>query len=170
MCEKEFFLKTHNYSVFKNKNIYHIYIYNNHFFFIFKINPCVQLKIVSSKRFKIRQTLSTNTTPFEDLDKYIDQFDRYKYTKIKFAGKGYKIRKRSLHSMVLVFNKAHMTIIWWRNILLKKIKKNKFYVKLTAKNHQFINTITGVRRINIFTKKGMRISRQVLFKKKGKKV
>jgi hypothetical protein len=71
--------------------------------------------------------------------------------------------------MILIFNRAHITVIWWRNIILKKIKKNKFYVKLTPKTLNFINTILKVRHINIFTKKGLRTSRQILFKKKGKK-
>lgn len=111
MYEREFFLKTHNYSVFKNRTIYYIYIYNKYFYFIIKINPCVQLRIISSKRFGLRQNLSTDLDGLGNLGKYIEQFDRYKYTKIKFAGKGYKIRKRSFHSMVLVFNKAHITTI-----------------------------------------------------------
>jgi len=53
---------------------------------------------------------------------------------------------------------------------VKKIKKNKFYVKHTIKNISIIKTILNVRFINIFTKKGLRISRQILLKKKGKKV
>ena len=169
--EQEYFLKTHKYSVFKNHNIYYIYIYNNNFIFLIKVNPQTQLKIISNRQFKFSRTLLKNGSHcFKALANFIDQFDRYVYTKIKFTGKGYKIRKRNHHSMILVFNRAHTTIIWWKNIILKKIKKNKFYVKLTAKNLHFINTVINVRRINIFTKKGLRTSRQMLLKKKGKKV
>ncbi len=43
------------------------------------------------------------------------------------------------------------------------------YIKYNPINKKIIDTIIGVRPVNIFTKKGLRTSRQVLFKKKGKK-
>lgn len=171
MVEKTYFLRNHKYSVFKKVNTYYIYIYNNYFFFIIKLNIQIHLKIVSNKEFKIVQNPfdRKGQNYFNNLTQFIEQFDKYVFTKIRFAGKGYKIRKKSVHSMILIFNRAHITVIWWRNIILKKIKKNKFYVKLTPKTLNFINTILKVRHINIFTKKGLRTSRQILFKKKGKK-
>jgi hypothetical protein len=71
--------------------------------------------------------------------------------------------------MLLLFNRAHITQTWWKNIILRKLKKYKIYIKYTHKNNNFIKSIIDVRYINIFTKKGLRKSKQILFKKKGKK-
>jgi hypothetical protein len=54
-------------------------------------------------------------------------------------------------------------------MFLKKLKKYKMYIKYNQTQQKIINTIINIRPINIFTKKGLRKSRQILFKKKGKK-
>lgn len=110
--EQKIFLKNQNYSVFKNKTVYLIYIYNIYFFFLIKLSNTTKLRIISNKQFEISQNNSKRTLDYiYQFDKYIAQFDKYMYAKIKFAGKGYKIRKRNYHSMTLVFNKAHITTI-----------------------------------------------------------
>jgi len=110
--KQKFFLKNQNYSVFKNKTTYHIYVYNIYFFFLIKLSNTTRLKIISNKQFEISQNnLKKSLDCFYQFDRYIEQFDRYMYAKIKFAGKGYKIRKRNYHSITLVFNKAHITTI-----------------------------------------------------------
>ena len=43
------------------------------------------------------------------------------------------------------------------------------YVKYMLKNKNIIDVIVNTRPVNIFTKKGLRQSKQVLLKKKGKK-
>ncbi len=43
------------------------------------------------------------------------------------------------------------------------------YIKHNNVQKNIINNILNIRYINIFTKKGLRTSRQVVFKKKGKK-
>jgi len=90
-------------------------------------------------------------------------------TKIKFTGKGYKIKKNTKSSVIMLFNRAHMTVFWWNNIIVKKLKKYKLYIKYTHYNQTAIRTILNLRSINIFTKKGLRQSRQIVYKKKGKK-
>lgn len=43
------------------------------------------------------------------------------------------------------------------------------YIKYLNKNKGIVRGIINIRYINIFTKKGLRLSRQIVFKKKGKK-
>ena len=103
------------------------------------------------------------------MNKFIKQFYLCNFTKIKFSGKGYKIKKNSKQSLILLFNRSHTTILWWKNTFIKKIKKYKLYIKYNNTNKTIIQTLLCIRPINIFTKKGLRTSRQILFKKKGKK-
>ena len=46
------------------------------------------------------------------LEKFIEQFSICNFTKIKFSGKGYKIKKNSTNSFKLLFNRSHITSIW----------------------------------------------------------
>lgn len=97
--------------------------------------------------------------------------------KIKFTGKGYKITKYKTHEITsslldLKFNRAHMTIIHTKGVILKKIKKNKFL--LFFNKQRFTTSLKNIflrkiRYANIFTKRGLKITRAVIYKKTGKK-
>jgi len=100
----------------------------------------------------------------------------YFFYKIKFSGKGFKIKKliknNSIKKLfVLYFNKSHLNILYFFSIKLLKLKKTKLVLcsvdnqrsKIIAKN------IINIRKINPFTKKGLRLARQLVYKKIGKK-
>ena len=98
------------------------------------------------------------------------QFYLYAFCKLKFAGKGYKIKKNNISNIMLLFNRSHITNLFWKNIFLKKIKKYKVYLYCTEFSIQkLVQKILTIRYINIFTKKGLRKSRQIILKKKNKK-
>ena len=156
-------IQTFNLSVLKKKKLIYIYIYNNNFFCIFKTSSVVN--IMNNTFLRITKIdIQTNK-----LNLFIRQFYQCTFSKIKFSGKGYKIKKNSKQSLILLFNRSHTTTIWWKNSFIKKLKKYKIYVKCTNRNANIIQTILKIRPINIFTKKGLRDSRQILKKKKGKK-
>lgn len=168
MIKEKIFLENFKVSILKHKFSTYLYIYNNTFFCLLCFDKNVSLQLISDKCINVKHNhlkkiLNKNIT------KFLLQFYFYKFTKIKFAGKGYKIRKNMKQSMILLFNRAHTTTIWWKNIFIKKLKKYKIYIKY---NYNFINVCTeivNIRYVNVFTKKGLRMSRQILMKKKGKK-
>ena len=168
MAKTWFQISGFKFSVFKVNKLLWLYIYNNNYSIFLKFKNINKIKIISSKTILVKKY---NNTDYTDtiLQKYTNQLNCYNYVKIKFSGKGYKIKKNNSKNMVLLFNRAHTTQIWWSNIILKKLKKYKMYIKYTNININFIKTILSIRYINIFTKKGLRKSKQVLFKKKGKK-
>lgn len=90
--------------------------------------------------------------------------------KIKFKGKGYKIIKR-LNTLKLNFNHSHVLYFIIFNLLNKRLAKQKHLFAYKNKNKLEINlnTITKVRLINIFTKRGLRCTSQKIFKKIGKR-
>lgn len=99
-------------------------------------------------------------------------FNRLWHVKIKFTGKGYKIkRKKKKKSIKFYFYYSHVNVIMLRNAKLKQRKKNKFIIKTWDKNNLKVTTkkILSIRNLNVFTKRGLRSSRQVIFKKTGKK-
>lgn len=153
-----------NTSIFKKKTGLYMYIYNNNYYCIIKVLKPIQI---------INNTFIKITDGSEKIQNkinfFLKQFYICSFTKIKFTGKGYKIKKNKPQGLVMLFNRSHTTTLWWNGIFLKKLKKYKLYLKYTHKNANIIQTIINVRPINIFTKKGLRVARQVLKKKKGKK-
>ena len=156
-------IQNFNVSILRKKKLTYIYIYNNNFFCIFKIN--VLIGIINNSFLKI----AGSDTQVQKISFFIRQFHWCTFSKIKFSGKGYKIKKNSKQSLILLFNRSHITIIWWKNIIVKKLKKYKIYIKYDRININIVRTILNIRPVNIFTKKGLRNSRQILKKKKGKK-
>ena len=154
-----------NLSIFKKKTIL-IYIYNKIYCCFLKISKNFKIKLLTSTTLEV-VGICKNTTSI--ISKYIQQFYFCNFTKIKFTGKGYKIKKNNKKSIILLFNRAHITIMWWNNIIVKRLKKYKIYIKYTNKTRKIVELLLNIRPINIFTKKGLRKSRQILFKKKGKK-
>lgn len=156
-------LQTFNVSILKKNKIIYIYIYNNYYFCILKTKDNINLMNSTFLKLKV------NNLQNKKLNWFLKQFYICAFNKIKFSGKGYKIKKNSKQSLILLFNRSHITIIWWKNIILKKLKKYKIYIKYNYKNLPMVQTILNTRPVNIFTKKGLRNSRQILKKKKGKK-
>lgn len=154
-------------SIFKSKKHIHLYIYNNTYYCMFKVADKLKISFKTNKKIEIKT--QSNLCLITKLNLFLKQFYFYEFTKIKFTGKGYKIKKNSNRSMVLLFNRAHTTTLWWKNTFIKKLKKYKIYVKYNHTQKKIIDTVLGIRPVNIFTKKGLRKSRQILFKKKGKK-
>ena len=169
MLKKLIYLNNFNISIFRKHNIIYLYIYNVNYFSLIRLSPTLKLYLRNQKCLEILQVTYNNINLDLYLNKFLKQFFLCEYSKIKFSGKGYKIKKNSTQSLILLFNRAHLTTVWWRNIFLKKYKKYKIYINYTDKNKYFINTVLKIRYINIFTKKGLRESRQIILKKKGKK-
>ncbi len=154
-------------SVFLNRGFIYLYIYNKTYYCLIKVNKKLKVNMINNKTIEVKNVENTNL--IKRINLFLKQFYFYEFTKIKFTGKGYKIKKNTTQSMVLLFNRAHTTTIWWKNLSIKKLKKYKIYIKCSFVQKKVIDTIVGVRPINIFTKKGLRKSRQILLKKKGKK-
>ena len=162
MLKNYIYMYNYNYSIFTKKNSLHMYIYNTQYNCFILINKKLGYSILN------KNTLEIKSNKAKNVNKFLYQFFLCNFTKIKFAGKGYKIKKNNNNNLFLLFNKSHITNIWYKNIVLKKYKKYKIYIK-HIDAFAVIQHILNVRPTNIFTKKGLRTSRQIIYKKKGKK-
>jgi hypothetical protein len=181
---------TSNLIILKSKDKYYVYIYNSRFYFLFNIN---------FNNFKIqlnKSTLSINIfsdyvsyLPFlkvahfyratvinkisKRLTKLFMSWDSYYFIKIKFKGKVYKITKYKKNNLKLSFGRCHKTILSVRSLFLKKRKKVKNKCLLFGVSRNSLNLskslIINTRPINMFTQRGLRLSRQLVYRKIGKK-
>ena len=167
-----------NFLLIKKNNNKYIIIYNNYnnIYIKYKINFLVNIYYIKSLKYiLIDHNLYKDNTNLNLLNKFIykqlKSINFYFVKKIVFFGKGYKIKKLNKKIFNLFFNRSHLTFIKWNNLKLKKLKKSKILILSSnfKKLTNVINTIVKCRKLNIFTKKGLKLSRQIVYKKVGKK-
>jgi len=92
------------------------------------------------------------------------------FKKLKFKGKGYYIYKNKRNSIALQFGYSHLLYLYSFFISIKFLSKTSVFLfglnksEIINYSKQFIN----VRPINIFTLKGVRFARQIIYRKTGK--
>lgn len=106
------FLENLSISIFKNKKGISVYIYNKNYYCLIKISLRIQLKLKNQNCLVFNYSDLLLSQTLQKMELFLRQFYLCKFTKIKFTGKGYKIKKNSLKSVVLLFNRAHITSMW----------------------------------------------------------
>jgi len=101
---------------------------------------------------------------------YIKLFTQPIFKKIKFKGKGYYIYKNFRNTITPQFGYSHRLYFYTYKNWVKFLSKTTILIFGLNKNH--INyaalTIRRTRFINIFTLRGVRFSKQIIYKKLGK--
>jgi len=97
-------------------------------------------------------------------------FSKIFFRKIKFKGKGYYIYKNNRNTIALQFGYSHLLYLYSFFINVKFITKTSILLfginlkDLEKKTNELVN----IKKINIFTSKGIRFAKQIIYKKTGK--
>lgn len=157
----------------KNKNDLTIILYNStHTINILgdKKKTKIDLESYSIKiKFNFNYDNNYNVKLFNN---FIKTFENYFFLKIKFKGKGFKIKfNKKLKLIKFYFGKSHITFFKLKKIKLKKITKYKFMLKNLnfSKLKKKASEMTYIKPVNVYTLRGIRLSRQFISKRKGKK-
>jgi len=165
-----------NFIILKNNNNIKINLYNNNYKFniFLKKNKSLIFTNKNNNILKIEHKTVINNQNL--INSYVNKFlkflDIYKFIKIKFKGKGFKIGfYKNKNIMNFFFGSSHINTFLIKNTLIKKISKYKFILK--ANNIKNINElskkIVNIRKINFYTLRGLRQGRQYIIKRKGRK-
>ena len=157
----------------KNEKTAHIFVYNNVMFLKLKINTKNLFLDKNTNNIKLLfnncgDSVFMNNT----INKFLRELYTYHYVKIKFKGKGYKIRLLRKRKMIqFFFGVSHIKITFLKNLILKRLTKYKFLMKSTNVHvlKKISDKIINVRRLNPYTLRGLRLSKTVVVKRKGKK-
>ena len=89
-------------------------MYNDKYSIFLKTNSQNKLSVLSSQTIVIENRYKNSIFFFKKtiLYKYIKQISSFNFIKIKFSGKGYKIKKNNKNNLMLLFNRAHITHLW----------------------------------------------------------
>lgn len=171
-----FIPKKCEYMILENTKKKIIYIYNKNFYLKLKIQKKdIKLAVDNSTKsicVTNKKILGKNGLITNYINNLIFSWNSFYFEKLKFTGKGYKIKKsEKKNSITLLFNRAHPTIVFTKKILIKKIKKTKLIILGTNINtlSKIQKKIVNVRNLNIYTKRGLRNCRSLIFKKSSKK-
>lgn len=97
-------------------------------------------------------------------------FTRIFFRKLKFKGKGYYIYKNLRNTIALRFGYSHIKRLYFFFSYVKFLSKTSVFIfginKFTI--IRLSNELKKVRPINIFTGKGIRFTRQIIYRKTGK--
>lgn len=91
---------------------------------------------------------------------------------IKFTGKGYRLRKLKYSKVLeMNFNNSHITRGLAGGCVFKRITKTEIGIinNNKIKSKKYLKLLLTVRRLNPFTKRGLRGHRQFILKRPGKK-
>lgn len=159
----------------KNKNDLTIILYNKNISITIACKSNVKL-CLESYCLKFKNNINENffdlNHSFNEVNKYLKTFEIYFFIKIKFKGKGFKIKfNKKLKLIKFYFGRSHITFVKLKKIKLKKVTKYKFLLKSLnlAKLKKNSSKITYIKPVNLYTLRGIRISRQLIRKRKGKK-
>ena len=148
-----------------------LYIYNTIFYINIKLYNTTIYTNNTTNIIKLKNIYYTNQLNLFliELNKFLFSLDHIFYKKIKFTGKGFKVKKKN-NNIIYYFNTAHINLILLKNILVRRLNKSKYiFIKPnTYKLFKLTKCIKNIRCNNIFTKRGLRLSRQIIIKKKGK--
>ena len=92
------------------------------------------------------------------------------FKKLKFKGKGYYLYKNLRNTLTPQFGYFHRIYVYSFFNRVKFLSKTKFIVFGLIKNDviSVSHNIKSKRYINIFTSRGVRFARQIVYKKTGK--
>jgi hypothetical protein len=129
----------------------------------FIISSNINFKVNKKNRNSISKSLKTSL-----LTKYI-----WNFRKVRYHGKGYKIRKcNKLSKLTCRFGKSHWTKVFFNKkyVVVRRTKKNTYtFFVLKKKNFFFLKgLVLNIKGINRYTKRGVRLSRQGVKKRFGK--
>lgn len=161
--------------ILKTNTNYFIYIFNKHYFIKLLIDFACQIYYEENSKTIILQFhfLKNKNKIFETLiNDLIFSLNHLWFAKIKFTGKGYKVKRfKPKKSIDFFFYHSHWTIIVFKNLRLIKKHKYKFYISKNNKRKLNLvkSMILNVRPVNTYTKRGLRAGRQLILKRTGKK-
>lgn len=146
--------------ILKKKSLKFIFFYNLFFFLFIYVND---LKI----NINLNYLEINNNNKINIILKKIFYFNLKKFN---FNGKGFKLKKIK-NINIFNFNNSHIKILKEKNLYLIKNNKNSFLLlqKFNSNNILYLNFLKNLFKINIFTKKGIKINNSLIRIKKIKK-
>lgn len=165
-----------NFTIIYNntKQVRIFYFYSNLYFFKFSL-PLNKVSININRNLSLIQFNTPYTNNFfnlywSNLNLVFNCFHKPFFLKLKFKGKGYYIFKNKRNTITPQFGYSHRLYLYAYFVSVKFLSKTSIFIFGVIKS-DILKVGLGIynmRPINIFTGRGVRFSRQIIYKKVGK--
>lgn len=151
-----------------------LYLYNKYYYFKIAINNSYRTLGFdpNSTTFNYSNFFSSNFKSFYHrmLKNIFKSFSASFFIRLKIRGKGYYVYKSSRNTVTHQLGHSHRTYIYSFYVFVKFFSKTIFFLFGSSKTDLFKigRRIRKSKYINIFTGRGIRFSRQIIYKKTGK--
>lgn len=164
MIEKTYFIPKNFKIVLLNKKIKFLLLKDS---FIKLILPVFGFLKINTRS----NTLFNSALSCIDLNLFFKSYSVINLENIKFKGKGYKLTRKK-NVLNFLFNFSHMSYFIGKKTIIKKISKNKFLIiNWNLKELSKLKSeVIFKRYINIYNYNGLRLKRQIVYKRKGKTI
>jgi ribosomal protein L6P/L9E len=127
---------------------------------------------IPTNTFYIRNPFTCPFTPFY-FNKLRDIFSSFAvlfFAKLKIKGKGYYIYKNYRNTITHQFGHSHRVFIYAYFVTVRFLSKTVVLLFGSSKRDVFTvgNNVQSSKYLNIFTGRGVRFSKQIIYKKTGK--
>lgn len=165
-----------SFSIFYNNIESNLYVY--FFSTVYFFSPPIILKLkdikVDTQLFLINFLplflYQDSTLFFKNVTNVFNTFTRFFFSKLKFKGKGYYIFRSIRNTIAPQFGYSHRIYNYNYTTLVKFLSKTKLIFYTLSINIIFTkaNLFKKNRPINVFTGRGVRFTKQLIYKKSGK--
>lgn len=161
------YFRNFNINILNKNNSFILYSYNKNYFF--KINFKKNLSILSRSCIEFSYKGIYLGLLNKEVNYFFNSFFFLKFKKIKFSGKGYRIYLKKKYYIYTKLGYSHKLFLYNFNNFFKFLGKYKAFIFFINQSvNKFIKNLINLRYINIFTQRGFRLTKQVIYKKKGK--
>lgn len=161
-----------------------LYVYNNFYALKLIVNVNYFRYDIQCRVFEIKlvQMWPLNKLLENKLKRFFYSLESYYIKKLKFAGKSFRIEKKEQFKRIkkkwravsvfnMKFGKSYPTWISIKNTKVKQLKKTRLF--FIANNLHYLmsslRVIIRIRKWNLYTQRGLRLYKQKIWKKPGKK-
>jgi hypothetical protein len=159
---------------FRDTNTLSIYLYSDVYYFFLPILKSYMFFYYEAQSSVLTFLFFFKINPHQIFWKYYSNlfhsFSKVFFKKLKFKGKGYYIYKNSRNTIALQFGYSHLIYLYAFFINVKFLTKTTILMFGINKNNVTNRSfgLFNLRPFNIFTGKGIRFTRQVIYRKTGK--
>lgn len=162
------------FSLQNNTNNFLIYLFNKTYYFTIPIlNKTININYDTNSKSLILKSTYSNIfykTYWNLLQNTLYSFSLIFFKKLKFKGKGYYIFKNFRNTITPQFGHSHRIYMYSYFVSVKFLSKTSIFLFGFTTNDLLTAgyNIKKSKNINIFTGRGVRFSKQVIYKKTGK--
>lgn len=163
-----------NFIILKNAENRIVYSFNNFYYVNIPLpkfkSSCHVNKSTNSIHFYYKFSPYCHYSLLKHINELISLSSRPFFKKITFKGKGYYIYKNSKNTIAPKFGYSHRVYTYSKRNLVKFLSKTKIFVfGLSSKDINLTSfSIKNHKPINIFTGRGVRFAKQIIYRKTGK--